>query len=143
MAPKVCKDFSGIKKKRSVVLLTDKVKIIQDVEKGMSIKSIMQKYNIKSRSTVSGIKRAKEKIMSKVAEVQGNMCKQIHAFNTTKKVFIYQLLYSKSETFQECSTSSGGRGAIHLVPTTTAKICPYKSRNATSTGSKVLFFNDW
>lgn len=73
MAPKVRTDFSGAKKKRSVILLTDKVKIIQDLEKGISYKSIMLKYNIKSRSTVSGIKRAKDDIMSKAAEVHGNM----------------------------------------------------------------------
>lgn len=79
MAPKIPKELTCKKtRKRSVVVLTDKVKIIQDAEQGMSIKSIMHKYNIKSRATVSGIIRAKEKIMSNIAEVQGNIGKCIH-----------------------------------------------------------------
>ncbi|XP_055644141.1 tigger transposable element-derived protein 2-like [Toxorhynchites rutilus septentrionalis] len=73
MGPKIQKYFSGEKSKRSVVLLIDKVKILKDADQGMSINSIMRKYNRKSRSTVSTIKRAKENILSQIAEVQGNI----------------------------------------------------------------------
>lgn len=76
MAPKA-RNVCGEKNKRSNILLTDKVKILQDMEQGMSSRLIMRKYNIKCRSTVSSIKRAKEYILSTVAEVQGNICKKV------------------------------------------------------------------
>lgn len=75
MAPKVANNTPRGKKIRSGILVTDKVKIIRDLENGISVQEIMLKYHIRSRSTVYCIQRSKGKIMDSVANIHGNIGK--------------------------------------------------------------------
>lgn len=48
------------KKNRSGILLTDKVKIIQDLENGLSVQDVMEKYRIKALSTIYNIQKSRD-----------------------------------------------------------------------------------
>ncbi|XP_055615277.1 jerky protein homolog-like [Toxorhynchites rutilus septentrionalis] len=61
------------KKNRKGILLTDKVKIIHDLENGIAVQEIMKKYRIRSRSTIYTIRKSKVKIMNNIANIHGNI----------------------------------------------------------------------
>ena len=65
----------GKKQQRKSLLLKEKVKIIQDLEKGDSVIEIMKRYKISAASTIYGIKYAKDKIINKFTEQNGKICK--------------------------------------------------------------------
>lgn len=67
----------NVKKGRSGILFSDKVKIIKDLENGLSVRDVMYKYRIKARSTIYNIQRNKLKIMDNIANIQGNFGKKL------------------------------------------------------------------
>lgn len=73
MAPKVKDKTASGNKNRSSILLTDKVKIIHDLENGSSVQEVMVKYKIRSRYTVYTIQRSKVKILESIANIHGNI----------------------------------------------------------------------
>ena len=85
---------SKAKKNRSGILLTDKVKIINDLEKGMSIRAVMQKYRIKARSTVYNIRRSKTKIKNNIENIQGNIGKHRKTFKQASYPKVDEALYN-------------------------------------------------
>lgn len=73
MAPKVVDKTQRGKKNRTGILVIDKVKIIHDLENGISVRDVMQKYHIKSRSTIYNIQQSKKKIFDNIANIHGNI----------------------------------------------------------------------